>query len=170
MQTKRGIQRGRPIGATTFEAAPAQAFGAAVRAIRIEDGIALSRDAIASGKALERLQQFVATTQALGYPYSRSIYARLLDILHRGGARLLLQCIEDQIARCPGLAQLTPDEAIGARKRSRRAGGTNGHTQASFDHAACSIEAVHTQLWLELDLARCGHPAQQLVECAARLY
>ena len=40
MQTKRGIQRGRPIGATTFEAAPAQAFGAAVRAIRIEDGIA----------------------------------------------------------------------------------------------------------------------------------
>ena len=28
-----------------------------------------------------------ATTQALGYPYSRSIYARLLDILHRGGAR-----------------------------------------------------------------------------------
>ena len=40
MQTKRGIQRGRPIGATTFEAAPAQAFGAAVRAIRTEDGIA----------------------------------------------------------------------------------------------------------------------------------
>ena len=40
MQTKRGIQRGRPIGATTFEAAPAQAFGAAVRAIRIEDGLA----------------------------------------------------------------------------------------------------------------------------------
>ena len=40
MQPKRGIQRGRPIGATTFEAAPAQAFGAAVRAIRIEDGIA----------------------------------------------------------------------------------------------------------------------------------
>ena len=40
MQTKRGIQRGRPIGATTFEAAPALAFGAAVRAIRTEEGIA----------------------------------------------------------------------------------------------------------------------------------
>lgn len=37
---KRVIQRGRPAGATTFEAAPAQAFGAAVRAVRTEDGIA----------------------------------------------------------------------------------------------------------------------------------
>lgn len=35
-----GIQRGRPIGATTYEAAPARAFGAAVRAIRTEEGIA----------------------------------------------------------------------------------------------------------------------------------
>ena len=40
MQAKRGIQRGRPAGATTFEAAPAKAFGAAVRAIRTEEGIA----------------------------------------------------------------------------------------------------------------------------------
>lgn len=40
MQAKRGIQRGRPAGATTFEAAPALAFGAAVRAIRTEEGIA----------------------------------------------------------------------------------------------------------------------------------
>ncbi len=37
---KRVIQRGRPAGATTFESAPAQAFGAAVRAARTEDGIA----------------------------------------------------------------------------------------------------------------------------------
>lgn len=37
---KRGIQRGRPTGATTFESAPALAFGAAVRATRTEDGIA----------------------------------------------------------------------------------------------------------------------------------
>ena len=32
----------------------------------IEAGIAAARDAIASGKALERLQHFVATTRALG--------------------------------------------------------------------------------------------------------
>lgn len=37
---KRVIQRGRPTGATTFESAPALAFGAAVRATRTEDGIA----------------------------------------------------------------------------------------------------------------------------------
>lgn len=37
---KRPIQRGRPTGATTFEAEPARAFGAAVRAARTEDGIA----------------------------------------------------------------------------------------------------------------------------------
>jgi XRE family transcriptional regulator, regulator of sulfur utilization len=39
---KRPIQRGRPAGATTFdfEVAPAQAFGAAVRALRTEDGVA----------------------------------------------------------------------------------------------------------------------------------
>ena len=37
---KRVIQRGRPAGATTFEVAPALAFGAAVRAARTEDGIA----------------------------------------------------------------------------------------------------------------------------------
>nr|CUV27712.1 Transcriptional regulator, XRE family [Ralstonia solanacearum] len=37
---KRSIQRGRPTGATTFEAEPAQAFGAAVRALRTEQGVA----------------------------------------------------------------------------------------------------------------------------------
>jgi len=37
---KREIQRGRPIGATTFEAVPAKAFGDAVRAARTEDGVA----------------------------------------------------------------------------------------------------------------------------------
>lgn len=37
---RRVIQRGRPVGATTFEVAPALAFGAAVRAARTEDGIA----------------------------------------------------------------------------------------------------------------------------------
>jgi XRE family transcriptional regulator, regulator of sulfur utilization len=37
---KRSIGRGRPAGSTTFEAAPALAFGAAVRAARLEDGIA----------------------------------------------------------------------------------------------------------------------------------
>lgn len=37
---KRAIQRGRPTGATTFEAAPARAFGTAVREARTEQGMA----------------------------------------------------------------------------------------------------------------------------------
>ncbi|MGH8159776.1 MAG: helix-turn-helix domain-containing protein [Rhodanobacter sp.] len=37
---KRPIQRGRPVGATTFEAEPAKAFGGAVRALRTEHGVA----------------------------------------------------------------------------------------------------------------------------------
>jgi len=37
---KHPIQRGRPTGATTFEAEPARAFGAAVRALRTENGVA----------------------------------------------------------------------------------------------------------------------------------
>ncbi|MFA7667820.1 MAG: hypothetical protein WCX93_00555, partial [Burkholderiaceae bacterium] len=37
---KRSIQRGRPLGATTYDAELAQAFGAAVRALRTERGIA----------------------------------------------------------------------------------------------------------------------------------
>jgi len=49
---KRVIRRGRPIGATTFEVAPAQAFGAAVRAARTEDGIA--QEALANMAGVER--------------------------------------------------------------------------------------------------------------------
>lgn len=52
MQAKRGVQRGRPAGATTFEAAPAQAFGAVVRAIRLEEGIA--QEALANLAGIER--------------------------------------------------------------------------------------------------------------------
>lgn len=37
---KPGVQRGRPTGATTFDAAPARAFGDAVRHLRTLDGIA----------------------------------------------------------------------------------------------------------------------------------
>ena len=49
---KRVIQRGRPLGATTFEAAPAQAFGAVVRAARTEDGIA--QETLAHMAGIER--------------------------------------------------------------------------------------------------------------------
>jgi XRE family transcriptional regulator, regulator of sulfur utilization len=49
---QRGIQRGRPPGTTTFEVAPAMAFGAAVRAARTEDGIA--QETLAHMAGIER--------------------------------------------------------------------------------------------------------------------
>ena len=49
---KRSIQRGRPAGATTFEAEPAKAFGAVVRARRTERGIA--QEDLANQAGIER--------------------------------------------------------------------------------------------------------------------
>jgi transcriptional regulator with XRE-family HTH domain len=49
---KRPIQRGRPAGATTYEAEPAIAFGAAVRDVRTDLGIA--QEALAHVAGIER--------------------------------------------------------------------------------------------------------------------
>ncbi|WP_183028188.1 helix-turn-helix domain-containing protein [Variovorax sp. UMC13] len=49
---KRAAQRGRPSGATTFEAAPAAAFGEVVRAMRLADGMA--QEALAHQAGIER--------------------------------------------------------------------------------------------------------------------
>jgi len=49
---KRTVQRGRPPGTTTFEAEPALAFGNAVRAARMEKGIA--QEELASLAGVER--------------------------------------------------------------------------------------------------------------------
>ncbi|GLZ17219.1 MULTISPECIES: helix-turn-helix domain-containing protein [Burkholderia] len=49
---KRSIQPGRPAGATTFDAELAQAFGAAVRALRTERGIA--QESLANLAGIER--------------------------------------------------------------------------------------------------------------------
>ncbi|MCY4754437.1 helix-turn-helix transcriptional regulator [Pelomonas aquatica] len=46
---KRSIQRGRPAGTKTFDAVPAKAFGAAVAALRTEDGIAQETLALMTG-------------------------------------------------------------------------------------------------------------------------
>ncbi|EAU0154338.1 helix-turn-helix transcriptional regulator [Salmonella enterica subsp. enterica serovar Ruiru] len=49
---KRTVQRGRPAGSTTFDAKLAQAFGAAVRALRTERGIA--QETLANLAGVER--------------------------------------------------------------------------------------------------------------------
>jgi len=49
---KRPVQAGRPAGATTFDAELAQAFGAAVRALRMERSIA--QESLANLAGIER--------------------------------------------------------------------------------------------------------------------
>ncbi|AAM37029.1 helix-turn-helix domain-containing protein [Xanthomonas citri pv. citri] len=49
---KQPMQRGRPVGSTTFDAELAQAFGAAVRAARTEQGI--GQETLANLAAVER--------------------------------------------------------------------------------------------------------------------
>jgi transcriptional regulator with XRE-family HTH domain len=49
---KRTVQRGRPVGSTTYEPEPALAFGQAVRAARMEQGLA--QEELASLADIER--------------------------------------------------------------------------------------------------------------------
>lgn len=49
---KRSVQRGRPAGSTTHDAELAHAFGAAVRALRMERGIA--QESLAHQAGIER--------------------------------------------------------------------------------------------------------------------
>jgi len=49
---KRTVQRGRPVGSTTFDAELALAFGVAVRALRTERGIA--QETLANLAGIER--------------------------------------------------------------------------------------------------------------------
>lgn len=46
---KRRVQPGRPAGTTTYESGPARAFGSAVRAMRLEQGIAQEELAALAG-------------------------------------------------------------------------------------------------------------------------
>ena len=49
---KRTVQRGRPVGSTTYEPEPALAFGQAVRAARMEQGMA--QEELAASAEIER--------------------------------------------------------------------------------------------------------------------
>jgi XRE family transcriptional regulator, regulator of sulfur utilization len=52
LMQKRTVQRGRPPGTTRYEAEPAQAFGKAVRAFRLDQGIA--QEELAAFAGIER--------------------------------------------------------------------------------------------------------------------
>lgn len=84
---KRAIQRGRPVGATTFEAAPARAFGAAVRAIRTEDGIA--QEALALLAGVER--SHMGKIERGEHMPTLAMILKLANALGRSSAELMLE-------------------------------------------------------------------------------
>lgn len=89
---KQAIQRPRPTGATTFEVAPALAFGAAARALRTEDRIAHEMLAHLAGiersrkRMLERGEHM--PTLALILKIARSLERSAGELLLETEARL----------------------------------------------------------------------------------
>lgn len=84
---RREIQRGRPIGATTFESGPALAFGAAVRAARIEDGIA--QEALAHLAGVER--SHMGKIERGEHMPTLAMILRIAKALGRSSAELMLE-------------------------------------------------------------------------------
>lgn len=80
---KRSIQRGRPAGATTFEAEPAQAFGAAVRALRTEQGVA--QETLANLAGIERSHM---PTLAIILKIARALGCSSADLMTETESRL----------------------------------------------------------------------------------
>lgn len=83
----RGIQRGRPVGATTFEAVPAKAFGDAVRAARTEDGIA--QEALAYLAGIER--SYMGKIERGRHMPTLALILRIAQALGRSSGELMLE-------------------------------------------------------------------------------
>jgi len=84
---KRAIQRGRPTGATTFEVAPAQAFGGAVRALRTEDGIA--QETLAHMAGIER--SHMGKIERGEHMPTLALVLKIARALNRSAGELLLE-------------------------------------------------------------------------------
>jgi XRE family transcriptional regulator, regulator of sulfur utilization len=84
---RREIQRGRPVGATTFEKAPALAFGAVVRAARTEDGIA--QEALAHLAGVER--SHMGKIERGEHMPTLSMILRIARALGRSSGELMLE-------------------------------------------------------------------------------
>ena len=99
---KRPIQRGRPAGATTFDAELAQAFGAAVRALRTERGIA--QESLANLAGIERSHMGKV---------ERGEHMPTLDHLQdRQCARMQHGSADEQDRRATGSSQVVVAEAL----------------------------------------------------------
>ena len=84
---KRVTQRGRPFGATTFEPAPALAFGAVVRALRTTDGLA--QEALAYRAGIER--SHMGKIERGEHMPTLALILRIANALERSAGKLLLE-------------------------------------------------------------------------------
>lgn len=84
---KRVNRRGRPFGATTFEAAPALAFGAVVRALRTADGVA--QEALAHRAGIER--SHLGKIERGEHMPTLAMILRIATALERSAGELLLE-------------------------------------------------------------------------------
>lgn len=84
---KRAIRVGRPPGTTKFEAAPAKAFGAAVRALRMEDGIA--QEALAHMAGVDR--SHMGKVERGEHMPSVALVLRIAQALNRSAGELMLE-------------------------------------------------------------------------------
>lgn len=85
MQT-RAIRRGRPTGATTFESAPALAFGEAVREARLEEGIA--QETLAHLAGIER--SHMGKIERGEHMPTLALVFKIARALHRTAGELVL--------------------------------------------------------------------------------
>lgn len=90
---KRTVQRGRPAGSTTFDAELAQAFGAAVRALRTERGIA--QETLANLAGIER--SHMGKIERGEHAPSLAVIFKIAGALDCSTA-LLMTAIESQVA------------------------------------------------------------------------
>ena len=84
---KRATRRGRPAGATTFEVAPALAFGAVIRALRLEDGVA--QEALAHQAGIER--SHLGKIERGEHMPTLAMILRLARALGRSAGELLIE-------------------------------------------------------------------------------
>lgn len=93
--SKQGMPRGRPKGTTTFDAVPAKAFGAAVRAIRMDRGVA--QETLANLANIERSHMGKVErgehmpTLALILKISRALQISSAELMHDTEALLAKQ-------------------------------------------------------------------------------
>lgn len=82
---KRNVQRGRPPGTTRYEPEPAQAFGKAVRAFRLDQGVA--QEELASLAGVER--SHMGKIERGEHLPSLALILKLAAALKMSGAELL---------------------------------------------------------------------------------